>query len=186
MTKHLSYYMSREEFRALAAEAVSAGCLIVPACTGAFPITPGTDPEAFDTASPHYVFWLPELGELKWKERIGLHDVDADACGQAVIHVSFSRKINADCRSHACITECGLWIHTRRFHRLPRRLRAVYERLVHKVQEIAPSMNIPNPRTGKTLPFHVSADCRTWRKEGYEIKEVADTPGGAIYKDWKP
>lgn len=186
MTKHLTYYMSREEFRTLASEAVAAGCLIVPAVTDAFPITPSADPDAFQPASPYYVFWLPELGELRWKERIGLHDVDGDACGQAIIHAGYSRRLEEDSRSHAYITACGLWLKTRRFHRPSRRLLEVYDRLAIKVATIAPSMDITNPRTGKTLPFHISADCRAWRTEGYEIKDVADEPGGAIYKDRRP
>lgn len=186
MTKHLSYYMSREEFRALAAEAVAAGCMIVPAVTASFPITPSADPDAFQPASPHFVFWLPEMGELCWKERIGLHDVDGNACGQALIHAAYSRKREEDSLSRAYITECGLWLKTRRFHRPSRRLLEVYERLAHRVAEIAPPSAITNPRTGKTLPFHISADCQAWRAEGYEIKAVADEPGGSVYKDWKP
>lgn len=186
MTKHLSYYMSREEFKLLAAEAVAAGCLIVPAVTEPFPVTPSTDPDAFQPDSPHFIFWLPELGELRWKERIGLHDVDGDACGQAIIHAGFSIRREEDSLSHAYITACGLWLKTRHFHRPSRRLLAVYDRLARKVAEIAPPLEITNPRTGKTLPFHVSADCRAWRAEGYEIKDVADEPGGAIYKDWGP
>lgn len=185
MTKHLSYYMSQEEFRALAVEAVAAGCLIVPATTEDFPITPSTDPDAFQPSSPFYVFWLPEMGKLRWKERIGLHGVDGAACGQAIIHAGYSHRLKADSRSHACITECGLWLKTRRFQRPSRQLLEVYDRLARKVAEIAPPMAITNPRTGKTLPFHLSADCRAWRAEGYEIKDVADEPGGAIYKDWK-
>lgn len=186
MTKHLSYYMCQEEFRELAAEAAAAGCLVVPAVTDVFPVTPSASPDAFQPASPHFVFWLPEMGELRWKERIGLHDVDVDACWRAIIHASYSRRIGEDDLTHPYITECGLWIHTPRFRRPPRRLLEVYERLAHKVQEISPAVFICNPRTGKTLPFHVSAACRRWRGEGYEIKEVADTPGGAIYKGWKP
>lgn len=136
MGKQINYYLDVESFQKIAQAALEAGCLIVSGEFEPEPPKPSGDLTVIREELCYYYFYLPELGELNYKQsRAGRWCVDHLGEGaNCLIEGAFSRKWE-DRQDGRYISRQRLYVHTGYYDEeglwipRPERLTKVYDKL---------------------------------------------------------
>lgn len=159
MAEILTYYLSRDEFRELAAAAVECRCKLVPAALAGEPIEAADGIDGFPERCDHYLFWMPLLGKLFWREVAGCLTANNMTNLDRVVHASFSCKQEAS----RTFTRAQMVLEVSPDHPAARLLVPLFRRLEKKLDQLAP--------LDETTGLRLSADCRAWMADGWTPEE---------------